>query len=535
MRRLAVALVLLVGLTPVSASAGAGVPGDGGCVVLTDPAGDTLNAVSSWGFADHPDPEADARVDVRELRMELDGDTLWAVLGIQDLSAPRRPTTMWESYYVSWRLYGQWRSRYVRRSGPVRTFLMGDRETTAVFDEARDEVRIPIPLDTLPKADEDAALTGIHAEASAWEAMLPAVRDLAVLETSEWTYSRFPLDGDCTPESDPGRCLAGTDPHGDAETAGGDPSTDVTGLEVGSDEETLALAVRVADLRPSVSDPAHRQRWSVAWASGGERYGVEAWRDADGYSSALYRTPQGTGFAHSRLEAETDTVLVRVPRSLVGFEGGTELTGLRATARTSVRRGYQDVDVGSDASERFEHVVGEACGPPLPPARCPVVGDPEEDTDPTALGDDAVDLLAAGATSGPDTMRVSVRVTDPTARPPRGFDTAGWTASWSDGERDWYAQAERGPRGLRFRYGTAAHDDGRDEPLGPRFGGRATTGTIDRDTGVVTVDVPRLAVEGLRRFGATSWAMRSAPGAAAYRVFDETDLGTYRTGTSCGA
>lgn len=540
MLRTAVVVAVLAVLLPVSAS-GAGADARG-CMVLTDPSGDYLSLVSTWGVADHPVPGLHAEVDARTLRMDVEGDALRVTLGVQSLSSSSRPTTVYESYNVSWWLDGEYHSVAASRWGDRWTFRADQREASGSVDVERDRIRLRFPLSRMPGADRDSVLSGISVRTSGWEAMVPVAIDAASVRPGELISGRFPLDGRCAPTSEPGRCLAGTDPTGD----GGRPdnaSTDVDGVELGVDEETVGIGIRVADLRPSLPEWADRERWTAEWrGSSGARYAVEVVREAGGFASALYRTPRAAGFAYSRLELATDTVVVRVPRHLLETRAGDELAGLRARAATEVRRLHTSVDVQGDASEAVDHVAG-ACELPVEPLRCPVVADPAGDAEPTGAGvgvtsSDAVDLLATGAVSDPDLIRVSVRVPDPTAGPPRGFDTVGWTVSWSTGEADWFAQAERTPDGPRFRYGRKARDPERDEPLGPAFGGRATTGVADPHEGTVAIDVPRHAVEDgeeLGRFGAASWVLRSAPSAAAYRVVDETELDAYRAGTTCGA
>lgn len=179
------------------------------------------------------------------------------------------------------------------------------------------------------------------------------------------------------------------------------------------------------------------------------------------------------------------------------------------------------------------------------PARsCAVVTDGPGDAGPVMRSDGqglpgnqrALDLLAAGADVAPDGLAVTVRVADPSAAAPAGYDQLLWTVSWQrSGEGRWYAQATRTGEG--FHYTVGEHAGAGAFPLAAMIGGTPVAGAAD-PSGIITVFVPRDAIgdtqdgSRLAGFAATASAMT---GNGVYTLIDETASGSYLVGRGCGA
>lgn len=332
-----------------------------------------------------------------------------------------------------------------------------------------------------------------------------------------------------------------------------DPATDIRAVRLGTSEDHFVAEVRVADSVRHRDAPG--VRWTVAWRNAtGEIAKLIAERATNGKMDYTFDRNGDSGAASgpARIDPRWDVVRVTAPAALLGIRHGDRLTEIQASTVELTGPAERSRDLAPDETDYgVAYVAGVECVDQDVRA-CPVVRDRAHDAGTLARvakndvpeSPRTLDLLSTGATSSPEVVSVSARLVDPTAATPEGYSAVGWTMSWWDGARHWYAQAKRASSGMRYTFGI----DGSDgmEPTGYAVGGLETTGRL-RDK-IVEVDVPRAVlgspVDGTlwKRFAATSWALSDTdadhyglPDANPFRVFDETMRGRWRVGVACGA
>jgi hypothetical protein len=356
-------------------------------------------------------------------------------------------------------------------------------------------------------------------------------------------------DTTAAPNDSGEQCTILTDVAGDQHTLPAqrpDTALDIRSLDVASNEATLVLAMQVAHLGNQVPAGELGQWWQVGWSMGDKTFNARAQRTVQGTSFVTTDAAGTVRAAVGSLDQATDTITLLVPHRDIPFDNGTVLTSFTATSYQSLPgSGGLGGDQAPDTSPNDSgYVVGAACAD-QPMLACPVVLDPSGDASPDAstrkrsvsVDDGSLDLISTGAQTSADTLSISARVVDLKSSLPPGFDTDGWTISWSFAGTRYVAQAARSPKGQRFSY-AATSDDG--SLSGPIFGATATTGSIDPSTGLVRIDVPRDTVGAptdgdlLRAFGAVAWAAHVG-NPTAYHVFDQTSQRRYAVGVSCGA
>lgn len=344
-----------------------------------------------------------------------------------------------------------------------------------------------------------------------------------------------------------------------------DDSIDLLALDARVEGADLLVTIEVEDLMAS---PGNRAlEYTAMWHADDSYWALTAHRGRDGGWSfsrgtaprdvalalqSVGRPPaiQRPGWGHVELAAG----LVTMGMPVNELPGGVSwLEGMYAQAReerTPEARASASTPVASEANVDWTDDGRFPLSGPCPkPPTCPVATDPAGDagvsrgaTDQPQTATPALDLLAVGGTGDRDTIIVSARVVDASTAAPHGFDVIGWTISWrANGGGRWIAQAQRSVSGVDYSLAFDAAGT-RDAVSGPVFGGTATTGAIDTVNDLVSIAVPRSAIDSpgngarLHNFGASSWAATSgAVGAAGYAVFDTTEMGVYFAGISCSA
>lgn len=338
-----------------------------------------------------------------------------------------------------------------------------------------------------------------------------------------------------------------------ASEGGGSVSTGET--RVGAADAAATADETHAEM-PSLTAGLGSIQWSVSWTqSNGDSvslpevgpiaegvYGVLAMRSgrADNF---WYVTPAGSVPASGEIDEDLGVVRVLVPRSATRLDDGVGLHGIWAATSTARALVPKARDWMPNGNSDTSFLVGGACEDQLLEP-CPTVVDPPGDATavgaPAPITQPALDVVAVGADATPELIRVSARVPGVAAPPPPGFSRVGWTISWDHAGVRWAAQADRAPDGsVIFRYAATNFDEG--EFPGVVAAGVATGGTLDPATGLLAIDVPRLAVgapadgDRLRRLAAQTWAAVSARAASQYDFFDQTEMRDYRVGLACGA
>jgi hypothetical protein len=354
------------------------------------------------------------------------------------------------------------------------------------------------------------------------------------------------VQGDPTEIESPDEARA-AEAYGDS----ADPATDVRGVRIGTAEQRLVAEIRVADIglrRPG----SPGIRWRLSWRNVDDQIAwLTAERGGNGRTTYSFDRNGDSGTAAGSVDALRDTVRIEAPAALLGIADGDRITEIQATTTELTGPAGRPRDVAPETTDYgVAYVAGVACARQDASA-CPVVLDKARDAGTllhrgrTDVPDSpqALDLLAAGATSDAETVRVSARAVRPAAAPPAGYSTVGWTVSWWDGVQRWYGQAARSKGGYRFTYGIDGGDYG--TATGPVPGGLSTTGRIAGR--VIQIDVPRDvlgASDGTlwTQFAATGWALSDTDAdelglgeANPFRIFDETPMGRWRAGVACGA
>jgi hypothetical protein len=331
-----------------------------------------------------------------------------------------------------------------------------------------------------------------------------------------------------------------------------DPASDIRWVRLGTSGDRFVAEIRVTDvgLRRPGSPGLH---WEITWLdAAGQTTALWAERPSQGRTDFQWNHNGDSGSATGVIDTwGRDVVRIEASAALLGIADGDRITDIQATTTELTGPAPHPRDTAPDKTDYgVAYVAGVACAQQDASA-CPVVLDSARDAGtlvhrPTDVpsSPQAVDLLAAGASSDAETVLLSVRVVRPTAEPPAGYSTVGWTVSWWDGTQRWYAQAARSKTRTRFSYGIDSSDD--NVATGPVPGGLETTGRIAGR--VIEIAVPRAVLGGpadgtlWTRFAATAWALSDtdvdqlgAGDANPFRVFDETPAGRWRLGVNCGA
>ncbi len=548
MKRLLIVALVAVTWVPASALASSS------CAVLRDPSGDAGGMADLYGISPQPVArESASAVDITRVDAGYDDDGVmvvgWRVAGFTDANAD-------DTYSISWRYgtasvsitasrnpQGRWSyMRNVSREGTngVNGPVAGDVDLVSGI------VSVRLPVRDAAHVKPGARMNDV----SAWSLRSEMV---GVLYTGMWSDSTEVRDvrlraGCAPPASATAMCSVLSDAAGDVGSSDGtqDSNVDIRSVAIGSTPETLTVRVFVRDLEASVPDGVDGQYWSVGWSTSRGSYGITAERWRDVAPTFSFSGPTGGDSATGSFDAAARTITVDVDREALAIPDRTPMTDVNAwsgsSAHTDLYTSSTQYDMAHEAGgARF--TPGVPCGTDVPV--CPPVVDVAGDAGPiySANGADvprnepALDVRSLGAHSGSKLIRISTRVDDANASLSPGWDSAGWTMSWTrDETRRYFVQAVRGPNGVRFTYGVDS-SNGAGYVSGPTFGGRRTSGSIDGN--VISVDIPRRAIgdpsDGttLERFGASTWVMRTGTSAATYRVLDQTDHGWYVVGSDC--
>ncbi len=591
MRRLiaaATVLALIAILAPHASLAGTT------CSVLFDPRGDVAGPLGT----PRPGARAGAAIDITDVTMTSSPRYVIVGMRVADLSARATPGAGGAFYTVFWSLGAD---RYFAQAGRVATswtFTAGpatgvddaipQQGAPALSGGAYSEgsvVRIVVDRRQVGSPQPGATLQQIRAgsQESVWRSDpatgLPQTDSVAATtdRAGGAEGGRFLLGSICLPElSGTGeRCLITADSTADAtggavpatwaDTGSGvdtrsapvgavDPATEITSLQMGSNEGTILVDVGLAGLDKPLPKGAEAERWDVGWVLGTQSYSAFAERreagPVFGYVVGGKVVPT-TG----SIDRAGGSVRILVPRYEVGSEGTTRLTAIRAVS-SLVFAGLPDRRDWAPNTPTFaaQYVTGVTCAD-QEKAACPVVIDQAGDATLVDSGSGSVpeeqpasDVTGAGAAAPDGVLVLSIRVADIGAPPPDGFDKQGWTVSWTFADTRSYAQAERGRDSLVFRYGALGPAKDFAAPSGPSFGGAAAEGSFDVASGVVRISVPRSGIGGpangvmLSDFGVQSWVMSDdevAQGAYAparnHVKIDDTAIAPYRVGIACGA
>lgn len=552
----AVALTLVVLAFAPGLARADGEPVAASCEVIHDPIGDVGGAVDGSALAPGVAGRTDGAIDLTTITFATTPDAALVDVAVRDLADIASDNGA--VYSVTWdQAGGSFTASVVRRDASWRFELTGpDIQRPIDGTASNDSIRFHIPRALLPDGADGATLADIRAAAHTFPHSVVSPTLVSTLEDSTWIEDvSYALGTTCAPLSDAGApCLIAEDIYGDGDrsTGSADPALDIVSFSASSNDTAVVFEILVEDLS---SLPARAmQRWEITW--GDPTTSVEVGRALQGASLSV-RTSDGSLFGGAlTLDVASDVIRVAVPTRDLAIDDGAVLTDLmvRSSSTYASTLVFGQDDIGYDAG--LAYGVGTSCPsgaapevvvPPIiiEPV-CPVVVDEQHDATPAAgmvavgdlVRDDALDIEAAGADSAPELLAVTARIVSPRAELPEGTDTVGWTTSWSFGGYRWVAQAKRSPRGERFTLARINRDSS--SLSGPLFGGTPTTGSIDDETGVVTIDVPRSMVGApsdgtyLDAFGAVSWAARDG-NPTVYHVFDETRLERYQVGTSCSA
>lgn len=356
------------------------------------------------------------------------------------------------------------------------------------------------------------------------------------------------------------RCVVGVDAPTDAATmVPGEinhPATEILSAQLGFDEKTMEVGLQILDLTQALPERTSYLEYVVTLLIGSGQDAVWYWVFATiqpGLDVEFsFRGDDYTQLKAARGVFDRRSGLVRifVPRNEIrAAADGVKIAGIDTYSRLvrmeSWAYYHQDDTMSLSEAQGFSFKIGSPCAAQSL-ISCPLLVDNSGDAGPLVRADgsevpenrEELDLLAAGADASDRTLRLSARIADPAAPIPEGFDTIGWTVSWGYRGTRWAAQVSRTEDALRFSYAAASEDE--EEIAGPIIGGRSTTGTFDARTGEVTVNVPRSAVgsppDGARLagVGATSWTRLSGNTVSPWRVVDQTNTRSYRTGLACG-
>ena len=320
-----------------------------------------------------------------------------------------------------------------------------------------------------------------------------------------------------------------------------DRSTDLRAVRASYQNNTLSFEASVSDLERTIPDDTDHQVWVFDWTIGGTHYEASVFRDRSGVATFWSgdtvpdATPTGT------LDTRENTVSVDAFNELPVGQRITDISG-HARDEAPGQVVMQADDAPQKATDSATYFAGVACEDQTAQV-CPVILDAKGDAGPFRTYDGrtvpadqrSLDIVSAGATTSDQTIALTMRILDLKAQDPAGYDTVGWTVSWrSTNGRRVIAQARRSGAVAKFTYALDPKPD--TGPSGPVFGGTATDGSLDLDSGLVTIVVPRsIAGDALPRFGATSWVMRTTVSVQPFLVVDQTPLGRYRTGIACSA
>jgi hypothetical protein len=516
------------------------------CGVLHDPVSDVYPV---WGISLGIGPRADA-IDLTGVQMQAAGDSLAVVVGVRDLASTLGPGVEGATFVVDWKTNEQ-RRVYARaiRTGDIWTYEWSDSdqqlgEATGSISGNTITINVPLQVATAGSTGTLDELTATsYSEAtdgrSGWMVRAPAATDYAPNFTGG--PRRFQLGSGCAAAvmATGSSCtVLSADPATPAQPQG---SIDLRSVSFALAGESMVAEFHVADLSAPASGSA--ERWEVSWFNprfydNGSMQSAFADRVGDrvefGYVRA-YSTATTTG----SLDRSTDTVRVNVPRDWLDLADGTRIKQVRA--RASVTSG--SISTGTvlpDTGDGGSWVISTSCSASAV-QMCPIVVDRKGDaryaeaTDEVPENYAGLDLRALGAIPAGDQVKLTARVENLRAPDPPGADVVGWTISWLDGEHRIYAQAERYPEGLVFRYGAIKSSNER--PTGPVFAGTATTGSLDITNNIVEIAVPRALMPGdgtdLEGMGATAWGLAGRNSAAVYLVWDETLSRSYIAGAVC--
>lgn len=549
--------LILAALTMVATGAPLSAAAAEACRILSDPVGDVdgLNHGYGAGVVLLPD-QREAAVDITGLSLAYDAETLVGTLAVHDLRAGETKPSA--SYSMSMRIEDATLFLSADR-GPFewrfwRSVLFEDGTSvnergTGTVDLDAGTISVPVSLTELRNPGRGTIVSQVNASATLFS------NDL-IVQTSPGgdttSLGRFIMREDCSAlQAATQLCTVLTDEEGDfsySSPAPANPHTDLTAVAVGTTADAITVTFTLAALGP-IPDGVEYERWTLWWKAGREDlYRIEASRDRYGSATGSYWGPTRGSDGFATFDEAARTVTVLVARSAPGLADGANMREFNADAvsGSSLFFGSNTDNAWQPWDSTRAYTIGVGCSTVR--GVCPVVVDEPGDAGPVLFtpagnvpeNEPLLDLLSAGAHNDADVMTVSVRVADLNAGAPLGTDMVGWTVSWLGTDlRRYYAQAERRATGLVFRYGV--DPQGAFQPSGPRFDGAATNGALDAQSGVVSIDVPMSVMRSpeagaqLRGFGATSWAVQSGSTAAAFRVVDEAQGGTYVVGQACDA
>ncbi len=337
-------------------------------------------------------------------------------------------------------------------------------------------------------------------------------------------------------------------------------------VSLGARVESTDLAIVIAVKNLLATQDGRTFEYSAIWHVGDTFWVVSARRGPEGWSFSRGSAPRDVALALAAagrspavpipaggwVELAAGLITMRMPIAELGY-GVTWLEGLYASARDTGQTQVQASPTEPGSVTRRADWTDDGrfplSGPCPKPPMCPVVTDAAGDAavgKPIAGVPDtaspALDVLAVGGVGDRGNITVGARVANAAAAPPVGFDLVGWTISWlAKGGGRWVAQAQRSASGTV--YSVAFDSAGTQNAVsGPIFGGTSTTGSIDAYRDLVSIVVPRSAVEAtrngtpLRGFGASTWGVGgSSHTGGAYNIFDATETGVYFAGISCAA
>ncbi|MHB8511126.1 MAG: hypothetical protein ACYDCC_03000 [Actinomycetota bacterium] len=337
-----------------------------------------------------------------------------------------------------------------------------------------------------------------------------------------------------------------------------DPATAINSVQMGSNPGTLVIEIGVGSLANPVPQGADAERWSVTWSANGIVYSAFAERHQQGPVFG-YNDGNNTWPTTGSLDTDSATVRILVPRHEINADSIVRLTGVFAQSSIVVGP-VQDVRDSAPATQQFgtQFIVGVACGDQEKSA-CPLIFDPAGESSasvnnpqsPDPENQPASDITAVGASAPDDTIVFSVRVANIGSDPPPGFDTQGWTVSWSYGGLRYIAQAERSGTTTKFMSGVSGPAGQTSTPNGADSAGstKTATGSFDAQAQTISIVVPRADIndpqdgEALTDLGASAWEATTqgqAQGqyvmrARDYPVVDTTQIAPYRVGLACSA